>query len=115
MPLPVVAAGALSVAGRVASKITTPLILAAAGWALEQMTDGISWAYYKIGQLAARAAGTAIAQIDVPAAMEGWSWTSFGAQAIRLIDFYQLDLAVALIFAGALSRVAVKVISLGRF
>lgn len=115
MAVPVVLGGALAVLGRFVSKLWMPAALGVAGYALEQMTDGLTWAYVQLGMLAAKAAGAGVSTVDVPDAMATWSWAAFGADALRLIDFYQLDLAVGLVVSGALARVAVKVMTLGRY
>lgn len=98
--------------------VQVPLIASLTGMAavvIEWISDGMSWAYMQLGLLAARGMGKAISALEVPAQLTGFSWGTFGAQAIRLIDFYQVDLAVGIVLTAALLRIVLKAVTLGQY
>ena len=103
----------LEVLGRVIQTVLVPALIGLGAWVLELLTDAVSWAVYQIGSLLARGLGTALQAVDLPA--PNVDWTVFGQAFLRLVDLWQMDLALAAVVGASIVRLLVYVVTLGRF
>lgn len=113
MPLPVAAGWLLGVLGRWGLKLLLPLLIAFGVWVLEELTGVVGWALTKLVDAVLMFLMGLIGDLDLPAPPD-WVGT-FGAGLIDLLHLIGVHNCLLLIFASVLARLAVKLITIGRY